>query len=78
MDLKILEKIEDIKKISLEILTKNIEEGDLDSISFYLANMDILLESSLLETCVNKLKNKIENGDIKAISVFYNYVYYKL
>ena len=71
MDL--IQKIEDVRRISFETLSSNIYNGDLDSIMFYLTNMDILSDDSLHETCLDRLKSKIEVGDLKAISIFYNH-----
>lgn len=71
MDL--VQKIEDVRRISLEKLSSNISSGDLDSIMFYLTNMDVLSDDSLYEKCLDILKAKIEDGDLKSISIFYNY-----
>lgn len=69
-----INKIEDIKRLSLQTLKEKIEGGDIDSIRLYLTNIDFFLDNSLEETCLDKLEKKIENGDIKAISVFYQYI----
>ena len=65
--------INEIKSIAISSIKFKIEQGDLQTIRYYLDNINMIGDDTLVNIAINSLKTKIEACDISAIAVFYDY-----